>query len=77
MLVLIDGVRANDPATGDEFRWEHLTVHNVERVEIVRGAQSSLWGSDAVGAVVHVITRRADYSSSSVAPTLKVAPIAR
>jgi vitamin B12 transporter len=59
VLVLIDGVRANDPATGDEFRWEHLTTGNVERVEIVRGAQSSLWGSDAVAAVVHVITRGA------------------
>ena len=59
VLVLIDGVRANDPATGDEFRWEHLSVHDVERIEIVRGAQSSLWGSDAVGAVVHVITQTA------------------
>lgn len=57
VLVLIDGVRANDPATGDEFRWEHLSAVNVERIEIVRGAQSSLWGSDAVAAVVHVITR--------------------
>ena len=57
VLVLIDGVRANDPATGDEFRWEHLSAVNVERIEVVRGAQSSLWGSDAVAAVVHVITR--------------------
>ena len=57
VLVLIDGVRANDPATGDEFRWEHLSATNIERIEIVRGAQSSLWGSDAVAAVVHVITR--------------------
>jgi len=57
VLVLIDGVRANDPATGDEFRWEFLTTDNIERVEIVRGPQSSLWGSDAVAAVVHVITK--------------------
>ena len=56
VLVLIDGVRANDPATGDEFRWEYLTTSNVERIEVVRGPQSSLWGSDAVAAVVHVIT---------------------
>jgi len=58
VLVLIDGVRANDPATGDEFRWEYLTTGDVERVEIVRGPQSSLWGSDALAAVVHVITRK-------------------
>ncbi len=57
VLVLIDGVRANDPASGDEFRWELLSTGNVERIEIVRGPQSSLWGSDAVAAVVHVITR--------------------
>jgi vitamin B12 transporter len=58
VLVLIDGVRANDPATGDEFRWEYLTTGDIERVEIVRGPQSSLWGSDAMAAVVHIITRK-------------------
>lgn len=57
VLVLIDGVRANDPATGDEFRWEFLTTANIERIEIVRGPQSALWGSDAVAGVVHIITR--------------------
>ncbi len=57
VLVLIDGVRANDPASGDEFRWELLSTSNIERIEIVRGPQSSLWGSDAVSAVVHVITQ--------------------
>jgi vitamin B12 transporter len=57
VLVLIDGIRANDPATGDEFRWEYLTTGNIDRIEIVRGPQSSLWGSDAVAAVVNVITR--------------------
>ena len=57
VLVLIDGVRANDPASGDEFRWELLSTSNVERIEIVRGPQSSLWGSDALAGVVHIITR--------------------
>ncbi len=57
VLVLIDGVRANDPATGDEFRWEYLSTSNIERIEIIRGPQSSLWGSDAVAAVIQIITR--------------------
>ncbi len=65
VLVLVDGVRANDPATGDEFRWEYLATANVERIEIVRGPQSALWGSDAIGGVVHIITR-----SGSGAPGL-------
>jgi vitamin B12 transporter len=65
VLVLIDGIRANDPATGDEFRWEYLTTGDVERIEVVRGPQSSLWGSDAVAAVVNIITR-----SGNAAPQL-------
>lgn len=64
VLVLIDGVKANDPATGDEFRWEYLSTGNIERIEIVRGPQSSLWGSDAVAAVVHIITRKGERGSS-------------
>jgi vitamin B12 transporter len=64
VLVLIDGVRANDPATGDEFRWEYLTTNNIERIEVVRGPQSSLWGSDAVAAVVHVITKTGQEASA-------------
>lgn len=57
VLVLLDGVRVNDPATGDEFRWEHLSSSNIERIEIIRGAQSALWGSDAIAAVVQIVTR--------------------
>jgi vitamin B12 transporter len=57
VLVLIDGIRANDPATGDEFRWEYLSTANIERIEVVRGPQSALWGSDAIGGVVHIITQ--------------------
>ena len=57
VLVLIDGARANDPATGDEFRWEFLSTANVERIEIVRGPQSAIWGSDALAGVVNIITR--------------------
>ncbi len=63
VLVLVDGVRANDPATGDEFRWEYLATANIERIEVVRGAQSALWGSDAIGGVVHIITRSGSESS--------------
>ncbi len=58
VLVLIDGVEANDPAAGDEFRWEQLTSFDIERIEVVRGPQSSLFGSDALAGVVNIVTRR-------------------
>jgi vitamin B12 transporter len=59
LLVLIDGVEANDPSQGDEFNWGTLTADSVERIEILRGPQSALVGSDAVAGVVNIITRSA------------------
>ena len=56
-LVLIDGAIVNS-ATAGEFNFAHLTVDNVEKIEIVRGAQSTLWGSDAMGGVINVTTKR-------------------
>ena len=56
-LVLIDGVRVN--SSGGAFDFSRIAAGEIERVEIVRGAQSALYGSDAMGAVVQVITRRA------------------
>ncbi|HET9426334.1 MAG TPA: TonB-dependent receptor [Gemmatimonadaceae bacterium] len=53
--VLVDGVAMNQP--GGSFDWSTLTTDNVERIEIVRGPSSVVWGSDAVTGVVNVITR--------------------
>ena len=53
--ILIDGVPMNQP--GGFFDWSTLTTDNVERIEIVRGPSSVVWGSDAVTGVVNVITR--------------------
>ncbi len=55
-LVLIDGVEANDPAASDEFNFAHLLSAGIERVEILRGPQSALWGADALAGVVNIIT---------------------
>ena len=56
--VLIDGVEANDIAAGDEFRFAHLSNFDVERIEVLRGPQSALWGSDALAGVVNIVTRK-------------------
>ncbi|MGH9308577.1 MAG: TonB-dependent receptor [Vicinamibacterales bacterium] len=54
-LVLIDGVPAN--AFGGDFDFGQVSTANVERIEIVRGPQSALYGSNAIGSVVRIITR--------------------
>ena len=46
-LLFIDGIRANDPATGNQPRFELLNADVASRVEVVRGPQSALWGSEA------------------------------
>jgi vitamin B12 transporter len=58
-LVLIDGVRMN-PGTIGGAAIQHISPEVIERVEIVKGARSALFGTDAIGGVINIITRRAD-----------------
>tara|TARA_B100000315_G_C14589843_1_gene595149 strand:- start:3583 stop:5499 length:1917 start_codon:yes stop_codon:yes gene_type:complete len=62
-LVLIDGVQVNSPTTG-AFDFADLTVENIDRIEVIRGPQSTLYGSDAIGGVVHIITKKGKGPSS-------------
>ena len=57
-LVLIDGVEVNDPSSVSGFDFANLLTDDVERIEVLRGPQSVLYGSDAVGGVINVITRK-------------------
>jgi vitamin B12 transporter len=61
VLVLIDGVRVASPHSGT-FAWEGLPLSQVERIEIVRGARASFYGSEAIGGVIQIFTRRASQS---------------
>ena len=56
-LVLMDGAILNSPTAG-QFDFANLTTDNIERIEILRGAQSMLWGSDAMGGVINIITKK-------------------
>jgi vitamin B12 transporter len=53
-LLFIDGIRVNDPAAGNAPRFELLNADLASRLEVVRGPQSALWGSEAIGGVIAV-----------------------
>lgn len=58
-LVLIDGISVNDTTSpGGGFDFARLDSANIERIEILKGPQSTLWGSDAIGGVVSITTKR-------------------
>jgi len=57
-LVLVDGVRLNDGING-LAAIEDIPLESIERIEIVKGPRSNQWGSDAIGGVIHIITRQA------------------
>lgn len=56
-LVLIDGVEINE-ATSGQFDFADLTTENIDRIEVVRGPQSTLYGSNAIGGVINIITKK-------------------
>jgi len=60
-LVMIDGVRINDPSRATRSaNLADIDLDDVERIEVVRGPQSGLYGADALGGVINIITRRGD-----------------
>ncbi|MCG5497197.1 TonB-dependent receptor domain-containing protein [Ectothiorhodospira variabilis] len=58
-LLLVDGVRMGSATTG-QAAWQYLPPAEIERVEIVRGPRTSLYGSDAIGGVIQVFTKEGD-----------------
>lgn len=58
-VVVIDGVKMNPVSDGFDFGG--LTLSNIERIEVLRGEQSALWGSDAIGGVVYITTKSGLY----------------
>jgi len=57
VLVVIDGVRVNGNTTG-LFNFNNLNTENIERIEVLRGSQTPVWGADAVGGLINIITKK-------------------
>ncbi|MGC6481545.1 MAG: TonB-dependent receptor plug domain-containing protein [Porticoccaceae bacterium] len=65
LVVLVDGIEVNDPSQSDMTNWGTFSTAEVERIEIVRGPQSAIQGSDAIAGVVNIITTKADQPFSA------------
>lgn len=57
VLVVLDGVRLNDPNTGHFSSYIPIAPTEIDRIEVLKGASSAVYGSEAVGGVVHIITK--------------------
>lgn len=57
--IMLDGIELNDPMTPSRsFNLAHLSIESIDRIEILRGPQSTLYGSDAMGGVINIITQK-------------------
>ena len=58
-LVLIDGVSYQDPSSTSGASIQHLMIQDIEQIEVIKGAQSGIWGADASAGVINIITKKA------------------
>ena len=68
-LVLIDGLDMGNPFNNDEFQFQHLPVSSIESIEVLRGPQSSIHGSETIGGVIQITTpipKEGTVSSASI-----------
>lgn len=65
ILVLIDGVKYRDPSNTSGSSLQHIFIDDIERIEIIKGAQSGIWGTDAAAGVINIITKKAENGFNS------------
>jgi len=70
VLVIVDGIEIN-PGNGGSVNFAHLLTAEIERVEVLRGAQSALWGADAIGGVIAITTRQGRSGKNEVSMAIE------
>ncbi|MCF6330014.1 MAG: TonB-dependent receptor [Sulfurimonas sp.] len=63
-LVLVDGIRYQDPSSTSGANIQHLMIQGIEQIEVIKGAQSGIWGADASAGVINIITKSAKKGTS-------------
>lgn len=77
VLVIVDGLRLNDPNSGHFASYFPIAPSEIDRIEILKGASSAVYGSEAVGGVVHIITKTFAASFDKLRKTNKLNAIAQ
>jgi vitamin B12 transporter len=65
VLVMIDGINFKDPSSTSGTSFAHLMIGDIERIEVVKGPQSSIWGNDATAGIINIITKKATEGNHS------------
>lgn len=73
VLVILDGIRLNDPLTGHFNSYIPIAPAEIDRIEILKGASSAIYGSDAVGGVIHIISKTFAAKHSTNAASTQIA----
>ncbi|MCH5716518.1 TonB-dependent receptor [Niabella hibiscisoli] len=68
VLVILDGLRLNDPNTGHFSAYIPITPAQIDRIEVLKGASAAIYGSDAVGGVINIITRSFNAAAQKAIP---------
>lgn len=65
-IIMVNGVPINDLGQGDLANLAHIAINTIERIEIIKGGQSALWGSGAIGGVINIITAQGEATESKI-----------
>ncbi|MCF7886513.1 MAG: TonB-dependent receptor [Candidatus Marinimicrobia bacterium] len=66
VLILIDGMKVNDPQTGHHNLNLPLTINDIEKIEVLKGAGSRLYGPNAMGGIINIITKRSNQPGTNI-----------